>query len=428
MNQNTHECENAVIGALLSDSKRLIDIDLSPDHFENVQLGAVFETILAMDSRGDVADLFTVADEMGKVSNKDWVTYLATIQKSTAGASQIKSYSSHVKRYSIERNAKQIATDMVNAVDSQGMAAVDDAIQKLMSLGRVSKKTVYTLKESVQQAVGYIDEKFNNQGVLSGVTSGFVDLDEVTGGFHDSDLIIVGARPAVGKTAVLVNMMLANDLSNGFISAEMSALQGALRMLAMSGRVDASKLRRANLDDHDWAALTAGVNNLNKKKVFIDEQSSPTIGEVQRQARIWKHENDINVLWVDYVQRIRANNTNCPKHERVEEVVMGLKTLAKELNIPVIGLCQVNRDVDKRPNKRPTMGDLSDSSAIEKEADIVAMLYRDEVYNPDTEFPGLAELNIEKNRHGPTGGVKLNWQGKHMIFSDLTNGYEGVTR
>jgi replicative DNA helicase len=222
--------------------------------------------------------------------------------------------------------------------------------------------------------------------------------------------------------------MLANDLSNGFISAEMSALQGALRMLAMSGRVDASKLRRANLDDHDWAALTAGVNNLNKKKVFIDEQSSPTIGEVQRQARIWKHENDINVLWVDYVQRIRANNSNCPKHERVEEVVMGLKTLAKELNIPVIGLCQVNRDVDKRPNKRPTMGDLSDSSAIEKEADIVAMLYRDEVYNPDTEFPGLAELNIEKNRHGPTGGVKLNWQGKHMIFSDLTNGYEGVTR
>jgi replicative DNA helicase len=419
MSQNTHECENAVIGSLLSDSKKIIDIDLLPDHFENVQLGKVFETMLAMDNRGEVADLFTVADELGKTLERDWVTYLATIQRNTAGASHVKAYSEHIKRFSVERNAKQIAHDMANAVDSQGMTAVDDAIQKLMSLGRSSKKTVYTLKESVQQAVGYIDEKFNNQGVLSGITSGFVDLDEVTGGFHDSDLIIIGARPAVGKTAVLVNMMLANDLSNGFISAEMSALQGALRMLAMSGRVDATKLRKANLDEHDWAALTAGVNRLDSKKVFIDEQSSPTIGEVQRQARIWKHDNDINALWVDYVQRIRASNTNCPKHERVEEVVMGLKTLAKELNIPIVGLCQVNRDVDKRPNKRPTMGDLSDSSAIEKEADLVAMLYRDEVYNPDTEFKGMAELNIEKNRHGPTGGVKLNWQGKHMLFSDL---------
>jgi replicative DNA helicase len=425
MSQNTLECENAIIGALLTNSSRITEIDLFAEHFENAQLSAVYGCITGMISRGDLPDLFTVSDELSRSSKYDWLNYLATITKNTMGATNLKAYSDHVKRYSVERNAKVIANDMLMSIESEGMDSVDSAIQKLMGLGRLTKKTAYTLKESLKIAVDYVDTRFNNQGKLSGITTGFDEFDEMTGGFHDTDLIIIGARPAMGKTAILLNMMIANDVANGFVSAEMSVLQGALRMMSIAGKVDSGKLRSGKLDDDDWVNVTTSIALLNEKRIFIDDQSSPTIAEVQRQARIWRHEHGIKALWCDYVQRFRASDNRAPKHERVEEIVMGLKSLAKELDFPVIGLCQVGRKVDDRPNKRPTMSDLSDSSAIEKEADLVAMLYRDEVYNPDSESKGIAELNIEKSRHGPTGGVKLNWKGKHMIFSDPVTGYGG---
>ena len=422
MSQNTHECENAVIGALLADSRKLIDIDLSPDHFESATLGAVYECIKSMANRGDVADLFTVSDELSKTSNKDWTTYLATIQRSTAGASQIKAYSEHVKRYSIERNAKQIANDMANAVDSQGMAAVDSAIQKLMSLGREQSKTTHTLKEGLRMATDYIDERVNSGGALAGIPSGFDALDSMLGGFHDTDLVILGARPSMGKTALLLNFMVNGGVPCGFFSAEMPLVQGALRMISIAGGASSSKIRNGDLGGDEWAKINAGVAMLVNKQIFTDDKSKPTIDQVMRQARMWKQENDIKCLHVDYIQRIDATDRRAPKHLQVEEVAQGLKSIAKELSIPVVALAQVNRSVINRDNKRPNMSDLKDSGSVEQEADQIIMLYRDEVYTKEncTE-PGIAELNIEKNRHGQTGSVRLAWDGSLMRFGNITN-------
>jgi replicative DNA helicase len=163
---------------------------------------------------------------------------------------------------------------------------------------------------------------------------------------------------------------------------------------------------------------------LREARIYFDEAAQPTISDVQRQARRWRHENKVEVIHVDYIQRIKATDMRAPKHERVEEVVVGLKCLAKELDIPVVALAQVNRSVESRPDKRPNMGDLKDSGSIEQEADVIAMLYRDEVYNPETMDKGIAELNIEKNRHGPTGVVKLGWHGASLKFRDLEWRYD----
>lgn len=425
MNQNTHECEHAVIGALLADSKRMIEIDLAPDHFENVQMGTVFDCIRSMVNRGEVADLFTVSDELSKASNRDWVTYLATIQRNTAGASQLKAYSEHVKRFSVERNAKQIANDMANAVDSQGMAAVDSAIKSLMALGRDTKKTTYTLKESLKEVNDNLTAKIANGSGISGIASGYHELDEMLGGFQDTDLIVIGARPAMGKTALMLNLILNANVSTGFFSSEMAAMQGAMRMVSTVGSVNASKLRNADMGEEEWSGYTAGMSLLHDRPVYIDDQSKPTIDELQRQARIWKQEHDIKCLHVDYIQRIDAMDKRAPKHLQVEEVAQGLKSLAKELRIPIVALAQVNRNVESRSNRRPNMGDLKDSGAIEQEADQIMILYRDEVYDKETNDKGIAELSIEKNRHGQTGGIRLSWEAQYMRFTNLTTGYQG---
>jgi replicative DNA helicase len=426
MSQNTLECENAVIGSLLADSRKLVDVDLMADHFESVQLGMVYDCIKGMVNRGDVADLFTVADELGKTSDKDWMTYLATIQRNTAGASHLKTYSTHIKRFSVERNAKQIAHDMANAVDSQGMAAVDSAIQKLMALGREANKTAYTLKEGLRQAADYIDERLKSGGALAGIASGFDDLDSMLGGFHDTDLIVIGARPSMGKTALLLNLMVNGDVPCGFFSAEMPMVQGALRMISMAGGVKSSKIRKGDIGEDEWSGINAGMSVLSQKQIFTDDKSKPTIDQVMRQARLWKQENNIKCLHVDYIQRIDASDRRAPKHLQVEEVAQGLKSIAKELSIPVVALAQVNRAVIARDNKRPNMSDLKDSGSIEQEADQIIMLYRDEVYTKeDCAEPGVAELNIEKNRHGETGSVRLSWDGSLMRFGNLSKRYGG---
>ena len=243
------------------------------------------------------------------------------------------------------------------------------------------------------------------------------------GGFHDTDLIVVGARPAMGKTALLLNFMLNADVSSGFISTEQSSMQVGLRLMCIQGGVNGSKLRSGNFNENDWSAVNSSMAYLSQKNIFIDEETRPTIAEVSRQARRWKQQYGIKALWVDYIQRIEGTDSRAPKVERVEEVVKGLKSLARELELPVVALSQVNRNVDARTDKRPSMGDLSDSSAIEKEADQVIMLYRDEVYNDKTDSPGVAELIIEKNRHGPTNYIRLGWTGENFRFKEFKRGY-----
>jgi replicative DNA helicase len=266
----------------------------------------------------------------------------------------------------------------------------------------------------MKRAIEIIEEADSKKGGVFGVPSGLTDLDKVLGGFHNSDLYVVGARPAIGKTAMLLNFANAAGVAGGVISAEQPAEQIGLRLIAIDGKVCAHKMRNGDLEEHDFARIALTARNLNQKEIHLYDKSGPTIMEVIRQARKWKMQYDIRILYVDYIQRLKWTDLKIARHEQVGNVVMCLKELARDLNIPIVALAQVNRDVEKRTDKRPNMGDLANSSEIEKEADCIMLLYRDEVYNDQTMDKGVIEIDVAKNRHGPTGWKKFIWQERFM--------------
>jgi replicative DNA helicase len=241
------------------------------------------------------------------------------------------------------------------------------------------------------------------------------------GGLHGGDLVIVGARPAMGKTALMLNMA-ASALMAGFpvgvFSGEQGVSQITQRLIAIQGRIPVMRMRNGSLIGEDWSKLSAAVASLKDRGMYIFDKPAPTLSDIVRRARSWHYNHGIKAIYLDYLQRVKIT-TKAPRHEAIGEIAAGLKELARELNIPVIALAQVNREVEKRVNKRPFMGDLKDSGTIEQEADQIFMLYRDEVYNEETKDKGLAEINIEKNRHGSTGRVDLAWRGEYLRFENL---------
>lgn len=419
---NFLEAEQSVIGGLLLDNSKIIDVDLSPLDFCDQSMGQIFAAMRQLERDGQPFDVFTVSDELNRATGKNWIVPVATIAKNTATAHNVAHYAEHVKRFRRNREARRIARDLAESI-GQDDSAVDRAIADLMALDTQKNQTTFTLKESAKLAVDYIESVHNAGGKLTGVPTGLADLDDAIGGYQNSDMFVLGARPAMGKTGFLLTSALACGVPAGIISAEMSAMQLALRAVSTQGRVDSQKVRTAKLEGDDWTLVTNGVMQLAEKPIFIDERSSPTIGEVQRWARKMRQKHGIKILFVDYLQRLRGNN---PRHSRIDqvgEIAMGLKTIARELNIPVVALAQVNRNVDQRTDKRPLMGDLANSSEIEKEADEIVMLYRDEVYNADSDDKGTAEFIIEKNRHGPTGMIRAVWQAPFIKFEDLVTSW-----
>lgn len=419
------EAEQAVVGGLLLDNSKIAEIDLTPFDFCDQALSQIFGAMVQLEGSGQPFDIWTVSDELSRTTGKDWAVTVAQIAKNTASASNIEIYAQHVKRYRRAREARRIASELSDNI-ALDEGAVDVAISELMALDTQTVQTTYTLKEALKMAVDQIDYVHKSGGKLTGVTTGLIDLDECLGGWQKSDLCIIGARPAMGKTGLLLGAALDCGVPAGVVSSEMSAEQLATRAISNYGRVDSQRVRTANLDDDDWVKLSNAIGMMNDKPVLIDEKSSPTIGEVQRWARKMKQKHGIKILFVDYLQRLRGNNPRDSRIDQVSEIARGLKTLARELDIPVVALAQVNREVERRTtDKRPLMGDLANSSEIEKEADEIIMLYRDEVYNEDSQDKGVAELNIEKNRHGPTGLVRVAWMAKYIKFENLVQRWRG---
>jgi replicative DNA helicase len=317
-----------------------------------------------------------------------------------------------------------------NDADTPDLIA--DTIGALMRMQKTEAKAEYTLRDAMSIAYKAAQEAKALGGAIPGIPTGIEKLDNLLGGWHDSDLIVLGSRPAMGKTAALVNFALACGVPCGIISAEQPAAQLGSRAMSARSHVEASKFRNGAFDDDDIGRLMRAVAELIEHPCMIYDRSSPTIADVVRMARKWKHNDGIRVLFVDYVQRIEASNFDrrTPKHERVGEVVKGLKTLARDLDIPVVALCQVGRQVEQRTDKRPSMGDMSDSSEIEKEADQILTLYREAVYfdaggvneRGQPVRPNVAEINVEKNRHGPCGYVECVWIPESMRFEDMGRG------
>jgi len=279
----------------------------------------------------------------------------------------------------------------------------------------------------IQAAIERIQELHEFEGEITGTPTGFKDFDKLTAGLQDSDLIIIAGRPAMGKTTFAMNIAEHAAIKHGVpvavFSMEMAALQLVMRLFSSLGGIDQTRLRTGNLDELDWPKLTSAMNLLHKSHIFIDETPALSPAELRARARRLKQAHDIGLIVVDYLQLMSVPGSNENRATEIAEISRSLKAIAKELNVPVIALSQLNRALENRPNKRPVMADLRESGSIEQDADLIVFIYRDEVYNDESPDKGIAEIIIGKHRNGPTDTVKLSFQGQWLRFNNFAPEY-----
>lgn len=411
--------EEAVIGSLLHDNLRFHDVAgmISAAQFTNPQRARVFGAIRDRVLAGEPADVVTIGEAL-----PDDFSYCVDVAMHTPGGSAAVTYATIVRENWRRREAVAIGLKLVSGSRESEEGAVEAAVAALMALSASVTEAEYTGKQALQQAMAQVQAAYETGGALPGITTGLDALDEILGGFHDSDLTIIGARPAMGKTALMGALAeAAADAGKrpGIISAEQPAVQMALRRLSMVSGVNASGLRAGRVDDEDWGRLTQGMANALSRDMWIYDRSAVTLDELISMARKWKHTHGIGILFIDYAQRIRVPGAD--RITEVSEVARGLKNLARDLQIPVVSLAQVIKGVDNRPDKRPNQGDLANSDELTREADQIWMLYRECVYDPEANRT-IAEILIEKNRHGPTGFKKVYFHEATMRFGNLAHG------
>lgn len=414
----TH-AEEAVLGGLLKDDLRYHDIAplISASQFTSPQRIRIFSAIRDRVLAGEPADTVTI----GEALPEDF-SYCIDVASATPGSALIADYAQIVRENWRRREAVAIGLKLVADSRESEDGAVDAAVAALMALSATVTECEYTGKQALQQAMKQVQAAYETGGALPGITTGLAVLDEILGGFHDSDLTIIGARPAMGKTALMGSLAeAAADAGKrpGIISAEQPAVQMALRRLSMVSGVGAAGLRAGKVDDEDWGRITQGMKNALARDMWIYDRSAVTLDELISVARKWKHTHGIGILFIDYAQRIRVPGAD--RITEVSEVARGLKNLARDLQIPVVSLAQVIKGVDNRPDKRPNQGDLANSDELTREADQIWMLYRECAYDPEANRT-IAEILIEKNRHGPTGYKKVHFEESTMRFGDLAHG------
>lgn len=414
------QAEQGIICMAIRNNSRMQNCDLEPYEFESWQNQEIYRVIQSLVNAGKVADIVTVCEELETACpDQEFLPYIRKLVDDSWSINSFEQCCEIIRGDYRKLQAMEIANDLKRGLESGDQStAVDTAIQQLMSLNTIGRNFDHDMGAVMAAGIRMVDEAMDAQGLI-GIDTGLPDLNECLGGFHKTDLIVVGARPAMGKTAFMLNLALAAKKSVGIISAEQGHEQMGLRLISIEGSLDSQKLRTGGFYDEEWDTLTKAVNRLKIKSIRVNDEPGISISKIIRQARDWKFKYGIEALYVDYLQKIRATDKRMKRHEQVGEVAGLLKNLARELEIPVIALAQVNRDCEKRPNKRPMNSDLADASEIEKEADEILFLYRDEVYNPDTQDKGIAEIDISKNRHGPTGMVRCVFIGKFMQFREI---------
>lgn len=419
--RQAQQAEDALIGSVLINPRVLATLDLTPADFVSPNAQQAWQAVVQVDLAGPV-DLVTVSAALSDMTNgRDWVVWLSERARNTPSSANAKAYAGELRKLRQKILAMRACSDAMGQIPSGGPDVIDGLIGSLMDLMAIAKNYEFTMKESLRAAADLMEQA--RKGEIRTVPTGLKKLDEQLGGLHNSDLIVVGGRPAMGKSALMLNLALNAGCPVGIISSEQPHEQIGMRTLAIGSGVGLGRLRAADLNVHEWDLLPAAMAKHVDRGIVLNDRSGISIIEVVRQARQWKHGQDIKALYVDYIQRIKSSDPKVKRHEQVGEVVRSLKELARELNIPVLALAQVSRDVEKRADKRPNMGDMSDSSEIEKEADQVMTLYRDEAYNEQSQDKGIMEISIEKNRHGPTGTVRAYWDGASQRVRDLEERY-----
>jgi replicative DNA helicase len=366
------------------------------------------------------------------------------LPENTPTASNITGYAKIVRERSIMRNLVEVGSDIVeSAFSPQGKDAqqlLDESESKIFQIadaGTSEKLGFVDIKELLPKAAQRIDDLYqlDDPNGVTGVPSGYSDLDQKTAGLQPGDLIIIAGRPSMGKTSLALNIAehvgMEAGLPVAIFSMEMGAAQLTMRLLGSVGKLDQHKMRIGQLEDEDWPKLTNALGVLNEAPIFIDEGSALNSYEVRARARrLHRQQGKLGLIVIDYIQLMSSANEQSTENRATEvsEISRSLKALAKELNVPVVALSQLNRSVESRPDKRPMMSDLRESGAIEQDADVIMFIYRDEVYNPETAEKGVAEILLSKQRNGPTGTVKLTFLGQYTRFENYANpGYDSNT-
>jgi len=416
--QTITETERALLATLMLRPGDCHKVDMRAEYFLTENHADIYTAIATLSSASRPADPVSVADYFEREGRNAMASLVYDIGNSGLLTPVPQAFAFRVMAAWRARKAREIGMTLVESTDDK---AVDAAIANLMNLHAVEQNHEWDAKQAATAAFQALSVIHEAGGKLPGVTTGLSQVDVKLGGLHKGDMIVVGGRAAMGKTAFLMGMARAAAHAGnpvGIISGEQPVEQVTLRNFSAESRIDAMKFRNAGFDEAEWGKLFGAVETTSILPMWFLDRSAPTLAEVVRVARRWKHKHGIKALYVDYLQRIGGEGER--KHEQVGFVAKGLKNLARDLDIPVVVLAQVSRAVEGRASQKPRMGDLSDSSEIEKEADQILMLFRPGYYD-DAKPQDVAEIIVEKNRHGPTGTVDVSWHGGTMTFGDYTD-------
>lgn len=436
------EAEQSVLGGLMLDNAtwdQIADL-LTEDDFYRRDHRLIYRAISELGEIGTPFDVITLSEWLGNrdlLDDAGGLAYLGTLVKNTPSAANIKAYASIVRERSVMRQLIHVGTDISNAgFNPEGRNSaelLDMAEQHVFAIaerGARGKQGFQSINTLLTKAIDRIDTLFHQDSAITGLSTGFSDFDDMTSGLQNSDLVIVAGRPSMGKTTFAMNLAenvaIKSKVPVAVFSMEMPGEQLAMRMISSLGRVNQQAVRSGKLEDDDWNRITSAVGILNESQIFIDDTAALNPMEVRARARRIKREHGLGLIVIDYLQLMQSAKSGDNRAAEISEISRGLKALAKELDVPVIALSQLNRSLEQRPNKRPVMSDLRESGAIEQDADVIVFIYRDEVYNEDSADKGTAEIIIGKQRNGPIGRVRLTFLGQYTKFENYINegGYE----
>ena len=428
------EAERAVIGSMIMDKDAILTASetITSEDFYQGQYGVIFDALVDLYHRGVGTDLVTLQNKLRELEvppELSSVEYIGGLLNSVPTSTNIKYYASIVHEKAVLRRMIQAAERIAGNcyMDRQSLEEVlDDAEKSIFQVVQQRGGSEFEpIREVVLRTLDSIERAAKQKGHITGLETGFRDLDYKTAGLQQSDLILIAARPAMGKTAFVLNLAeyiaLHSESTIAMFSLEMSKEQLVKRMLSMNSHVDSQKIRTGNLEDEDWDRLVGSVRRIGNSHLIIDDTSGITAAELRSKCRKLKIEQGLDLVIIDYLQLMSGGSgrRNENRQQEISEISRSLKVMARELNVPVIALSQLSRAVEQRPDKKPMLSDLRESGAIEQDADVVMFLYRDEYYNPDTEEKGVAEVIIAKQRSGPTGSVKLAWLSQYTKFGNL---------
>ncbi|MBR0146451.1 MAG: replicative DNA helicase [Eubacterium sp.] len=424
--------ERSVIGSMLMDPDAISDVSgiLVKEDFYNNEYGILYEAICSLHEEGKSVDEIILGERlhsMGAPESLYKMSYLGDILAGPQVSVFATDYAKIVRDKSflrqMIRTSDQIAKECYEAQGKTDeiMDRAEESIFRLVQ-NKNGNRDFVPMQRIVADVIGEIEEAARKDGRINGLPTGFIDLDHKLTGLHKGELILVAARPAMGKTALVLNIakhvVKDEKVPTVIFSLEMSKESLVSRIIAMDALVDAQALRTGNLTDDDWDRIITSTEQIARTPLYIDDNSSITISELRSKCRKLKQTEDIGLVIVDYLQLMNASRPVESRQQFISEVSRALKGLARELGVPVIALSQLNRAVDSRPDHKPVLADLRESGAIEQDADVVMFIYRDDYYNPETERPGIAEIIVAKQRNGSTGPVDLVWQGKYTRFAN----------